>query len=113
MGHSTQIGRWLHKQIVLKYTFADYTKPFQIRYSTVKRDSGLLNSYSRERAAIEALETTFKDLQAQKIIASYERKSETGPRKKLIDVVFTIWPSTEFIREAKAANKRVAVATGR
>lgn len=109
MGHTTQLARWLHKQLVLKYTFADLSKPFEMRYSTVKRDSGLLSSYSRERAAIEALETCFKDLQAQKIISSYERKDLTGPRKKLIDVVFKIWPSIEFIKEAKAANKRLSL----
>ena len=25
-----------------KYTFADYMKPFEMRYTTIKRDSGLL-----------------------------------------------------------------------
>ena len=43
MGHSSQLARWVHKQLVLKYTFADYLKPFEMRYSTVKRDSGLLD----------------------------------------------------------------------
>jgi hypothetical protein len=109
MGHTTQLARWLHKQLVLKYTFADFSKPFEMRYSTIKRDSGLLSSYSRERAAIEALETSFKGLQAQKLLSSYERKDLTGPRKKLLDVAFKIWPSMEFIKEAKAANKRLAL----
>ncbi len=108
MGHSSQLGRWLHKQLVLKYTFADYSKPFEVRYSTVKRDSGLLSAYSRERAAIDALEKVFKDLETQKVISSHERKDITGLRKKLIDVVFKIWPSAEFIKEAKAANKRLS-----
>jgi hypothetical protein len=35
-----------------------------------------------------------------------ERKNITGPRKKLLDVVFTIWPSFDFVKEVKAANKR-------
>jgi hypothetical protein len=99
----------LHKQLVLKFTFADLTTPFEMRYSTIKRDSGLLSSYLRERAAIEALETSFKDLQEQNIISSYERKDLTGPRKKLLDVVFKIWPSLDFIKEAKAANKRLSI----
>jgi len=33
----------------------------------------------------------------------------TGPRKKLLDVVFKIWPSLDFIKEAKAANKRLSI----
>ena len=93
-----------------KYTFAELSKPFEMRYSTVKRDSGLLNSYSRERAAIEALHTAFKDLKDREILSSYERRDLTGPRKKLLDVVFKIWPSTAFVREVKAANKRQMVA---
>ena len=107
MSHTTQLARWLHKQLVLKYTFADYSKPFEMRYSTVKRDSGLLDGYARERAAIDALETAFNDLKDRGVLSSSERKDITGPRKKLLDVTFKIWPSLEFIREVKAANKRL------
>jgi hypothetical protein len=107
MKHSTQLARWLHKQLVLKYTFAELSKPFEMRYSTVKRDSGLLKAYSRERAAIEALETAFRDLQERDVLSSFERKNITGPRKKLLDVIFKIWPSGSFVREVKAANKRL------
>lgn len=110
MSHSTQLARWLHKQLVLKYTFADFMKPFEMRYSTVKRDSGLLAGYSRERDAIEALGKAFSELKEREILSSYERSDVTGPRKKLLDAVFKIWPSFDFIREAKAANKRVNVA---
>lgn len=77
-----------------------------MHYSTIKRDSGLLNRYARERAAIGALEAAFKDLKGARILSSYDRENVTGPRKKLADVVFTIWPSLEFVREVKAANKR-------
>lgn len=109
MSHSSQLTRWLHKQLVLKYTFADYTKPFEMRYSTVKRDSNLLNGYSRERDAIDALETSFSDLSKRDVISSCERKDIKGPRRKLLDSVFKIWPSMDFVREAKAANKRLQV----
>jgi hypothetical protein len=110
MSHSTQLARWLHKQLVLKYTFADHLKPFEMRYSTIKRDSALLNGYSRERDAVETVTAAFSELQQRDILASYERKDITGPRKKILDSVFTIWPSFDFIREAKAANKRLMVA---
>jgi hypothetical protein len=108
MSHSTQLARWLHKQLVLKYTFADHLKPFETRYSTIKRDSGLLNSYSRDRDAVEALKSAFDELQHRAVIHGYARKDVTGPRKKLLDVVFTIRPSFDFIRETKAANRRLA-----
>lgn len=110
MSHESRLTRWLHKYLVIKWTGADLMKPFSIRYSTVKRDSGLLNDYARERAAIEALENAFKDLQSKGIIASYEREAVTGPRGKLLDVVFKIWPSLEFVKEVKAANLRQSMA---
>lgn len=112
MNHSTQLARWLHKQLVLKFTFADYTRAFEMRYSTIKRDSGLLNNYIRERAAITAVETALEDLKqsdsdtGNAILQKVSREDVTGPRKKLIDVIFRVWPSVEFIREVKAANKR-------
>ena len=39
MSRSTQLARWLHKQLVLKYTFAELSKPFDMRY---KRAAQLL-----------------------------------------------------------------------
>jgi hypothetical protein len=106
MSHSTQLARWLHKQLVLKYTFADQYKPFQMRYSTIKRDSGMLDGYTRERKAIESVEAAFAELKEKQIIAGATRVDETGPRKKLMDVVFTVHSSFDFVRETKAANKR-------
>ena len=106
MGHTSQLTRWLHKQLVLKFTFADSFKPFAMRYSTIKRDSGLLAGYGRDRAAIENLTKSFAELEERGVIASFTKTAETGMRKKLLDVVFNVRPSLEFVREAKAANKR-------
>jgi hypothetical protein len=47
MSHSIQLARWLHKQLSLKFTFASLTTSFEMRYSTVKRDSALLDGYKR------------------------------------------------------------------
>jgi hypothetical protein len=107
MRHKSHLSRWLHKQLVLKCTGADLVKPFEMRYSTVKRDSGLLNRYTRERAAIEALAASLGELKDSDVIYRFERKDITGPRKKLLDVVFQIWPSFDFVSEVKAANKRL------
>jgi hypothetical protein len=106
MSHSTQLARWLHKQLVLKYTFADFGKQFETRFTTIRRDSGLLDAYGRERAAADKLEDAFKDLKKASVIHDYERRNITGPRNKLIDVVFTVKASLDFISAAKAANKR-------
>ena len=110
MKHKSQLARWLHRQLALKYTFAELTKPFEMRYSTIKRDSGLLDNYARERAALEALEDAFSELKDANIIYSCARKNITGPRKKILDAIFTLVPSLEFITEVKAANKRKQLA---
>jgi hypothetical protein len=46
MSHRTQLARWLHKQLSLKFTFASLTTSFEIRYSTIKRDSALLANFA-------------------------------------------------------------------
>jgi hypothetical protein len=110
MSHKSQLTRWLHKRIVLLYTFADYSNTFEMRYSTVKRDSGMLSNPERERKAVDRLEDAYDSLVKAGVISSFKRKNETGPRGKLLDVVFTIYPHVDFIREAKAANKRQRLA---
>jgi len=106
MSHSTQLARWLHKQLVLKYTFAHHLKPFDMRYSTVKRDSGLLDEYARGRKGIEKLEAAFRELVERGVLLSFKREDVTGPRGKILDVNFILQPHSNFISEAKAANKR-------
>ena len=105
MSHSTQLARWLHQQLVLKYTFANHQTPFETRYTTIKRDSGLLDAYSRDRDALDALKCAFDELLTRGVLLGYDRKDITGPRKKLMDAVFIVHPSSDFIRETKAANK--------
>lgn len=108
MSHSTQLARWLHQQLVLKYTFANHQTPFETRYSTIKRDSGLLDAYSRDRDAVDALKSAFDELRRRGVLLGYDRKDITGPRKKLMDAIFIARPSFDYIRETKAANKRQA-----
>ncbi|MFZ4701363.1 MAG: replication protein [Candidatus Methylumidiphilus sp.] len=109
MSMSTQLGRWVHRQLVIKYTFAGLMTPFEIRYSTIKRDSFMIN-YGRERAGIAALDQVMSELKEQKIIMDFQRQVINGARRKILDVVYTLTPSMEFIKEAKAANKRKAMA---
>ncbi len=71
MSHSTQLARWLHKQLSLKFTFASLITPFETRYSTIKRDSALLDSYGRERKAIEALDAALDELVTAKVLAKF------------------------------------------
>ncbi len=107
MSHRSQLARWIHMQLVLKYTFASLVKPFEMRYTTIRRDSGMLDAYDRTRDGIDKVDEALDELKAQKILSDIMRREITGPRKKLIDVVFTLLPSLEFIGDTKAASKRL------
>jgi hypothetical protein len=113
MSHTLQLTRWLHKQLALKFNGADLGSVFRMKYSTIKRDSGLLEGYKRERDAIDGLQTSFQELQKNNVILSFDREDERGPRKKLLDVTFVVRPSQDFVREAKAANKRQQIVKDR
>jgi len=106
MSHGSQLARWIHKQLSLKFTFASLTTPFEMRYSTIKRDSALLNNYSRERKAIEMLDAAWNELITNGVLLKTMKNEVRGARDKLEDVVYTLSPSMDFISAMKAANKR-------
>jgi hypothetical protein len=109
MSYTTQLARWLHKQLSLKYTFASLAAPFEMRYSTIKRDSNLLGSYGVERKAIAALDAAFAELKGH-VLVDLKKERTRGPRGKILEVVYTLTPSPDFIGQMKAANKRQLLA---
>lgn len=108
MSHSTQLSRWLYKYLVIKFIGAKFGEKFDIRFSTVKRDSGLLNSYSRNRASIEKLKESLKELKSNNVLESFKEEKIIGAQGQVEDVIFTIFPTIKFVSEIKAANKRLA-----
>lgn len=106
MSHTTQLARWIHKQLILKYTFASKVKLFEIRYSTIKRDSAMLGAYTRSRKAQEACDISMNELVEHGVLTDLDRRVELGARGKILDIVYTLNPSSEFVAEVKAANKR-------
>ena len=103
---STQLARWLISQLVLKYTQAAITNSFQMRLSTIRRDSGLLNGYARQRDALAALDEAWAEVKELGALTNVNRSDELGTRSKVEDVVYTVFPSREFAAEQKAANRR-------
>ena len=107
MSGKTQLARWLISQLVLKYTQAAMTAPFMMKYSTIKRDSGLLSGYRLERQAVAALDDAWEEVKARGVLSSIKREEERGPRNKLEDVRYTVLPTSAFTKEQKAANRRL------
>lgn len=110
MKHSTQLARWLRKHISNKFNFASMTTTFEILWSTVHRDSNLIN-YGRMRDSIAALDDAFKELQTHSSIFQFEKNVIKGPYNKILDVRYVLQPSMAFVREMKAANKRAKLAS--
>ena len=107
MSHSTQLARWLHKYLVIKFTCAKYAESFEVRFSTIKRDSGLLEAYGRNRAAIEALKNSFNELKKNGLLESVKDNRIIDSKGRGNDVVYTIFPTIKFATEVKASNKRL------
>lgn len=105
MSHKSQLARWLNKALNLKFVNASTLHSFEMRFSTIKRDSCLLNGYAAVRLAVAAVDAAFEELQ-EILISTPEKKVIEGARGKIMDVIYTIHPSHEFIVEIKAANKR-------
>ena len=108
MSHSSQLARWLHKQLSLKFTFASMVTSFEIRYSTIKRDSALLDNYKQQRQAVVMLDAAFEELRGGGVLMLVKKRLVRGARAKLEDVVYTLSASREFVAQMKAANKRHA-----
>ena len=101
-----QLGRWLISQLVLKYTQAALSTSFIMKYSTIKRDSGLLDGYKLTRQAVAALDEAWEELKEQGVLTSCTKEEERGARAKLEDVRYTILPTRTFANEQRTANKR-------
>lgn len=108
MSHSTQLARWLHKLLILKYTFASKLKPFQIRFSTIRRDSAMLGNYVRGRKAFEMCDLSLNELKEHGVLTDINRRVEVEGRGKILDIIYELVPTVEFVKEVKAANRRAA-----
>lgn len=104
---STQLARWLLMQLVLKYTQAAITNSFEMRFSTIQRDSALLHRYTRNFDAVAALDDAWDELKELGAISMIQRVEHRGPRRRLDDVIYTVIPTHQFATEQRAANRRL------
>ncbi|TSA22391.1 MAG: replication protein [Betaproteobacteria bacterium] len=113
MSHKSQLARWLDKVLSLKYLNASPLYPFEMRLSTIIRDSKLLDSYGRLRDAVSAVDLAFEELricQPPLLRLKPDKNMVLGERGKILDVVYKLHPSREFVAEVKAASKRQSLA---
>ena len=107
MNCTTQLARWLVSQLVLKYTQASLSNNFEMKLTTIKRDSGLLSGYKRTRDSVVVLDEAWNEVIKLSAIHSLHKFEQRGLRGQLDDVIYTLFPSAEFCAEQKAANRRL------
>lgn len=102
MSMSSQLAKWLQKRMVQRYTNAEIIRPYTIKYSTIKQDSGML-THSREGRNKDAVIACLNDLEAQDVVMFYKvLEAKNDPR----DPLYQLTPTGDFVKETKAANKR-------
>lgn len=106
MSLTTQLARWLHKRLSHNYTNASHLDSYDILFSSIQRDSGLL-IYERTRDNLKALETAFDELVNQNVLISWERLEERRVGRGIADVCYSLQAHSNFIRDVKAANARL------
>jgi hypothetical protein len=106
MSLSTQLARWLHKRLSHNYTNASFVDPYEILFSSIRRDSGLL-TYSRTNDNLQALEAAFAELQASTVLFGWQRLEERRAGRRIIDIKYSLRAHSDFIKDVKAANARL------
>jgi len=84
--------------------------PYTIRLSTILRDSGTQESaqnYNNPRSVERALD----ELCSKQIVLAITKDILRGPRKRLVDIKYTLLPTVEFVTEIKRANRRTTILT--
>ncbi len=104
MSLSTQLARWLHKRMSHQYTQANLMDPYHLSFNSIQRDSGLLH-HSRTSSNVQLLEKALEELQKAKVLLTYEKK-ETRLKKKIMDIIYTLRPTMDFVDETRRANAR-------
>jgi hypothetical protein len=105
MGCNEQLSRWIYKQLIHRFRQASLTNDYHFMYSALVKNSGLLQQ-AREIDNRRKVKLALDELINHKVLMDYTEDPRKSGRK-IIDVKYTVWPTSEFISEQKAANKRV------
>jgi hypothetical protein len=105
MGLNRQVARWLHERLTHAWTWAMADRSLDVLGSTIMRDSGM-KDYSQPRDAFRHIESSLTLLIEKGVLERLEIEERRGPRNRLEDVLYKLFPSADFVKEMKAANWR-------
>lgn len=105
MAVKRDLSRYLLKRLSHNYKQASSTDPFTITLTTVLRDSGM-GDYGQLRDAHRQVIGAWGELKTLGVIDQVKDEPARGkPRNRLIDVTYEVYPTADFVKDAKAANK--------
>lgn len=119
MGYSKPLARYLHKRLSHVYTQASSLKPYHFLASTLLQDSGS-TMYKALRYNLREIRNALDELINPKnstvpmrpIITNYiEDPVKNG--RAIIDVKFTLFPSSAFVSDSKEINSRMKMKKNR
>ncbi len=103
------LSHYLYKRMSHLYLQADFTCPYNIRLSTLKRDSVLINSvYPSDD--LKSVRRTLQEFKDTEVIMYWEEDVTRGLNNRIIDVNFSLYPTPHFrddIIKASQQQKRV------
>lgn len=100
-----QLSGWIYRRLINHYKQAGPENSYHTLFSSLE-ESGLLQQGTlrdNRKKALNALETLVK----KEVIERYD-SLEKKEGRKIVDVKYTLYPSAEFVKEQKAANKRAS-----
>lgn len=106
MSYRTQLGRWVHKWLTNKFTYANMLNSFDLYFSVIKVHSRLLDNYALERQKIKACDDVMDELIKLNVAKEVTKEITKGKNNKIEQVLYKIKPTSRFVKEAKAANAR-------
>jgi hypothetical protein len=117
MDIKSPLARWLFRRLSHNYTQASMQSPYQIRLSTIVRDSGLVSTTRRTRDQVRDVEAAIKELKGIRdddtsILIDARKKVSKGTRGRIEEVLYTLYPHIDFVAQVKKANRRQGTLIG-
>jgi hypothetical protein len=102
---NSPLSRWVYKKLIHKFTYANYItgNSHHFMYSDIK-NSGLIQQ-ARECDNRRKVKDALNELVSQKVLSKYEI-DEHRKGREVINVKYTVFATSEFVTEQKAASKR-------
>lgn len=104
MSLSTPLSRWIHKRLSHNYINAGILQPYNIMFSSIHRDSGLLH-HAKQSVNIKTVEAALEELKEKNVLWWF-KKDERKQGRAVKDVRYDLQPTNDFISEIKTANAR-------